>query len=176
MKNIRALAISGIVLITALAMTVCNAVEAKEKTNQVRVKYVPPKNPAHQPIYDLLKERQSLEQLQEFLSPFRLQWTLNISLIGCDGEADAMYADDTITICYEYIEDLQKYMPEKTTPDGVDPIDTVIGPFVDTVLHEFAHALFDYHEIPILGREERMQPIRCPPIFIFRWAGMKRTG
>jgi len=154
MKNIRALAISGIILITALAMTVCNAVEAREKTNQVRIKYVPPTNPAHQHTYDLLKERQSLERLQEFLSPFRLQWKLNIVLTGCDGEADAMYSDDTITICYEYIEDLQKYMPEKTTPAGVNPIDTVIGPFVDTVLHEFAHALFDYHDIPILGREE----------------------
>ena len=154
MKNIRALAISGIILITALAMTACSAVEPKAKTNQITVNYVPPENPAHQPMYELLKERQSLEQLQKFLSPFRLQWTLNILLTGCDGEADAMYSDRAITICYEYIEDLQKYMPEKTTPTGVDPIDAVVGPFFDTVLHEFAHALFDYHEIPILGREE----------------------
>ena len=65
-----------------------------------------------------------------------------------------MYSDRMITICYEYIEDLQQYMPVKTTPAGVDPIDTVVGPLVDTILHEFAHALFDYHEIPILGREE----------------------
>ncbi|MDX2416565.1 MAG: DUF4344 domain-containing metallopeptidase [Xanthomonadales bacterium] len=62
--------------------------------------------------------------------------------------------DRTITICYEYIEDLQQYMPVKTTPAGVDPVDTVVGLLVDTILHEFAHALFDYHEIPILGREE----------------------
>jgi hypothetical protein len=150
MKNRLVLAVNGMILITALAMTACTA----EKSNRVSVNYVPPKNPAHQQVYELLKERQSLEKFQELLSPFRLPWTLNISLTECDGEADAMYSDDTITICYEYIEDLRKYMPAKTTPAGIEPIDTLVGPFIDTVLHEFAHALFDYLDIPILGREE----------------------
>jgi hypothetical protein len=137
-------------------MTVCTEVQAKEemKTNQVRVNYVAPENPKHQQLYELLKERKSLEKLQEFLSPFRFQWELDLTLTGCDGEADAMYADDEIEICYEYIEDLQKYMATETTPAGIEPLDTLIGPFVDTVLHEFAHALFDYHDVPILGREE----------------------
>jgi len=150
MKKSLALIGIGIILITALASTAF----ASAKTNQVRVNYVPPKNPAHQPVFELLKERHSLENLGKLLSPFRLQWTLNILLTGCDGEADAMYSDDTITICYEYIEDLQKYMPEKTTPAGIEPIDALLGPFVDTVLHEFAHALFDYLDTPVLGREE----------------------
>ncbi len=157
MKYGLALTVSGMIFTTISAITACTAVKTNQvavKTNQIRVSYVPPTNPAHQPIYEFLKERQSLEQIQEFLSPFRLRWTLNISLTGCDGEPDAMYSDDTITICYEYIEDLQKYMPAKTTPAGIDPVDTLIGPFVDTVLHEFAHALFDYLDIPVLGREE----------------------
>ena len=45
-------------------------------------------------------------------------------------------------------------MPTQTTASGIEPIDTVVGPFLDTVLHEFAHALFDYLDIPVLGREE----------------------
>ena len=150
MKIVPALAGIGMILITALAATA----HAAAKTNQIMVNYVAPENPAHQEIYDTLKVRQSLEQLQEFLSPFRLQWPLDITLTGCDGEPDAMYDDEEITICYEYIEELQKYMAPETTPSGIEPIDTLIGPFVDTVLHEFAHALFDYHDIPILGREE----------------------
>ena len=150
MKNSLALAAGGMVLITALAVSAGNA----PKTNHVRISYVPPTNPAHQQVYELLKERQSLERLQEFLSPFRLQYPLHISLTGCDGEADAMYSSDSIDICYEYIEDLRTYMPAKTTPAGIEPLDTVLGPFVDTVLHEFAHALFDNLGIPILGREE----------------------
>ena len=157
MKNGLAFAIRGLLLIAALSMTACTVVKTGQgagKTNQIRVKYVAPKDQRHQQIYEVLKERQSLEQLQEFLSPFRLQFTLDITLIGCDGEVDAMYSDDMITICYEYIEDLQKYMPGEKTAAGIEPIDTLIGPFVDTVLHEFAHALFDSHGIPVLGREE----------------------
>ena len=150
MKNGLALTVSGMILSTAMATTAF----AGAKANQITIEYVPPKNPAHQPIYDLLKERHSLENLQEFLSPFKLQWPLKLLLTGCDGEAGAMYSDDVITICYEYIADLQKYMPEETTPAGVAPVDALVGPFVDTVLHEFAHALFDYFDIPVLGREE----------------------
>ena len=150
MKNGLTLAAGVLFLITALTMTA----HAAGKTNQITINYVPPENPDHQPIYELLKGRHSLENLQEFLSPFRLPWPLKLSLEGCDGEPDAMYSDDEITICYEYIEELQTYMAAETTPAGIEPIDTLIGPFVDTVLHEFAHALFDYHDIPILGREE----------------------
>jgi len=138
------------ILITALAVTACNAA----KTDQVSISYVPPTNPAHQQVYELLKERQSLEKFQDVLSPFRLPEPLTIVLTGCEGEADAMYSGVTITICYEYIEDLRTYMPAETTPAGIEPLDTVVGPFVDTVLHEFAHALFDYLDIPVLGREE----------------------
>jgi hypothetical protein len=155
MKNCLVLAVSSMFLTTVLAVTAHIAVETRQgKTHQTRISYVPPKNPAHQQVYEILKERQSLEKLQEFLSPYQLQWTLNISLTECDGEADAMYSDDTITICYEYIEELRKNMPAKTTPAGIEPIDTLVGPFVDTVLHEFAHALFDYLDVPVLGREE----------------------
>ena len=156
MKNSLALTVIGMILITALAMTACTGEETlpAEKTNQVVVNYVIPTKPAHQQIYKLLKERHSLEKLQELLSPFRLRWPLNISLTECDGEADASYGDDTITICYEYIEELRNYMPAETTPAGIEPVDTVVGPFMDTVLHEFAHALFDYIDPPILGREE----------------------
>ncbi len=155
MKNSLALAGKGMILITALAMTACTAVKINQvKTNQVRISYVSPENPAYQHIYTLLKEeRHTLEKLQEVLSPFRLPWTLEISLAECDGEADAMYGNGTITICYEYIDELWKKMPAKTTA-GIEPIDTVVGPFLDTVLHEFAHALFDYIDPPILGREE----------------------
>jgi hypothetical protein len=156
MKKSLANAVSGMILITVLAITGCTEEEAlpPEKTNQVFVNYVVPANPEHQQIYNILKERQTLEHLQEFLSPFRLRWPLYITLTECDGEADAMYWDGTITICYEYIEELRQNMPAETTPSGIEPLDTAIGPFMDTVLHEFAHALFDYIYPPILGREE----------------------
>ena len=43
------------------------------QTNRVRVNYVPPTNPAHQDIYDLMKKRGTLERMQKLLSPFRLE-------------------------------------------------------------------------------------------------------
>jgi len=155
MKNNLAIAASAIILVTALAMTSCTTVKVSPvKTDQIRVSYVPPTDASYQDVYEFLSSRQTLEKLKEFLSPFRLEWVLNITLAECDGEADAMYADDMITICYEYIEDLRKRVPAKTTPAGVEPVDVLIGPFFDAILHEFAHALFDYADIPVLGREE----------------------
>jgi hypothetical protein len=156
MKTRLVLVISGMILVTAWPMTACSAEETlpAEKTNQIIVNYEIPAEPTHQQIYELLKKRRSLEKLQELLSPFRLRWPLHLTLTGCDGEADAIYGDGTITICYEYIEELREYMPAETTPSGIEPIDALVGPFIDTVLHEFAHALFDYIDPPILGREE----------------------
>jgi hypothetical protein len=150
MKTALALALAGLLFITATATTVL----AAPKSNRVSIKYVPPKEPAHQVIYERLKEHRALERLQKFLSPFRLPRTLTVSLKGCDGEADAWYENAAITICYEYISELWKNMPAQTTPAGTAPMDTVIGPLIDTTMHEFAHAVFDMLNVPVLGREE----------------------
>jgi Putative metallopeptidase len=79
---------------------------------------------------------------------------LAIKLAGCDGEADAFYDENVITICYEYVDELWHNMPKKTAIPGFAPFDTVVGPFVDTSLHEFAHSLIDVFNLPVLGREE----------------------
>ena len=144
------------VLIASLVLSACSKEEdlPPQRTNQIVIEYVYPENPPHQQLHDLLKKRQTLEKFQVLLSPFLLRWPLYMTLTDCDGETDAWYGDDEITICYEYIEVLQQNMPTETTPAGIEPLDTVVGPFVDTVLHEFSHALFDYADIPVLGREE----------------------
>jgi hypothetical protein len=92
--------------------------------------------------------------LQQFLTPFRLPRALLVKVAGCDGDANAFYDKDVITVCYEYIEQLRKTMPAQTTAAGVTPYDAVMGPLIDTCLHEFAHALFEMLEVPVLGREE----------------------
>jgi hypothetical protein len=75
-------------------------------------------------------------------------------LKGCDGEADAFYEGAAITICYEYIDELIKNMPDEKRPSGIAPMDTVIGPLFEVALHEFAHAMFDMLKLPVFGREE----------------------
>ena len=121
---------------------------------QIRIAYVPPKNPAHQVYHAAAKEVRVLEKLQEFLAPFRLPRQLLIKLEGCDGEANAFYDKDVITVCYEYIAELQDHLPAQTTPAGVTRVDALVGPLFDTCLHEFGHAVFDMLKVPVLGREE----------------------
>jgi hypothetical protein len=150
MRTGLASAVASMILVIAMATTAF----AASKTNRVRISYELPKDREHAQVYRDLKERRTLERLQEFLSPFRLPRTLTFTLAECDGEADAFYGDDAITICYEYVALLWKNAPAKTTPAGIAPFDTVVGPFLDTCLHEFAHALFDMLSLPVLGRQE----------------------
>jgi hypothetical protein len=125
-------------------------------THRIVIAYEAPKNPAHERLRDLLVQARVLEQVQEILSAFRLPKPLPISIEGCDGESDARYLYDEarIKICYEYIEEIWKDVPTKTTARGVSPIDAIVGPLADTFFHEFGHALIDLHKIPVLGREE----------------------
>ncbi len=123
-------------------------------TDQIKIKYTVPRNTIHRQIYERLKEDRALEKLREFLSPFRLPRKLTVTLEGCDGDPNASYEDDAISICYEYLDELWKRAPTDSTSTDAAAIDAIIGPLFDTVLHEFAHALFDMHKLPVFGREE----------------------
>lgn len=148
----KAILLALVVLLLAAAPE--GAAQAATRANRISVSYVPPKNPIHQAIYERLRAIGFLERLKEFLSPFRLPRTLQFKLAGCDGDANAWYEDDAITICYEYIDEIWKNVPEQTTEAGVAPIDALVGPIFDTCLHEFGHALFEMLKIPVFGREE----------------------
>ena len=90
----------GMILIVVLAVTGCGDTESllPKKTDQVVIRYDVPTKPAQRQIYDLLRGRQSLEKLKDFLSPFRPRWPLHLPLTECGGEADAYYGDDEISI------------------------------------------------------------------------------
>jgi hypothetical protein len=124
------------------------------RSNRVVAAYVAPKNPAHNPIYTRLKERRVLERLALFLSPLRLPYRLTLKVQGCDGEINAWYEDDTITVCYEYLDFIGGTIPKEPVAGGLKPEDAIIGPTVAVFLHETGHAVFDMLEIPILGRAE----------------------
>jgi Putative metallopeptidase len=124
------------------------------KPKQVRVEYVLPKNPAHQPIYERLKQARALERIQKLLSPLRLPRPLVLKVSGCDGESNAWYDGSFVTVCYEYLADLLKNAPEGTLPSGITQQDAILGPLIDVFLHESGHAVFDQLKVPVLGREE----------------------
>ena len=86
------------------------------RADRIAISYIPPKNPAHETIFQLLKARQTLEKFKNLLSPLRLPRALLLKVEGCDGESNAWYGDDAVTVCYEYIEDILRNAPAETTP------------------------------------------------------------
>jgi hypothetical protein len=119
----------------------------------IEIAYVEPTNPKHQPIYERLKQRQVLEQLRQFLSPLKLPQTLKVQMRGCRGSVNAWYRAHEVTICYEYVAWIESLAPKENTPQ-VTREDAIVGPFIQVVLHEVAHAVFDILQIPLFGREE----------------------
>jgi hypothetical protein len=153
MTSMRSFLFATAGLVLALVPAVAQDV-SELQPNRVRTEYVSPKNPVHQPIYDRLRQRRVLERIAEFLAPFRLPRELPMKIQGCDGVANAFYEDEEIKVCYEYLDQIRIIDPNEARAVGLAPEDLVIGPTVDVFLHEFAHALFDMLEIPVLGREE----------------------
>jgi hypothetical protein len=139
-----------------MALTAVGGANAapKAKPNQIQYEYVSPKNPDHQAIHDQMKQGRALETLQELLSPLRLSYPLTLKVAGCDGDANAWYNDEVITVCYELLVDILKSAPAHDLPIGVSRADTIIGPALNVFLHETGHAVFNMLQIPVLGREE----------------------
>jgi Putative metallopeptidase len=127
------------------------------QTNRILVDYVPPKNPEHQYLYEMLKERRAFETLQEIYSPFRLPVALNLKAVGC-GMVNAWYAREesrpTVTVCYEYLDHILQGKPTMPTESGLSPADVVLGQFFYLVTHEVGHAMFDILDVPVFGRQE----------------------
>jgi hypothetical protein len=148
-----------VVLSLALGVGLCSQPASAQKSagfqpDRFQVSYVPPKNPALEPVFRLLKERQVLEKFKQFLSPLRLPRKILLKFEGCDGVSNAWYGDDSITVCYEYIEEILQNAPRETTPAGITRADAIVGPTLEVFLHEVGHAVFDYLKIPLMGREE----------------------
>ena len=127
---------------------------ADAQPNRIRIEYVIPKSPQHQPIYQFVKERQALEKLQEIYGAFRLSIDLTLRTVGCDGVSNAWYQRGQVSVCYEYLNEIQKMMPQETTVAGVAPADAVAGQFFYVLSHEMGHAMFDLLDVPVFGRSE----------------------
>ncbi len=124
--------------------------------NSVQIEYGETAKPDHAPLRQILVEHRILENFRDFLGMLVLPRPLTLKLEDCDGYADAWYepTSESITVCYDYIEELRANVPKETTEDGVTPEDAVIGPVFEVFLHEISHALFKMLKMPILGREE----------------------
>jgi hypothetical protein len=135
---------------------------AEAQTNRMVVEYVPPANPAHQALYQRLMERRVLEKLQEVFSPFRVPMETKLRTVGCDGVSNAWYqkpasgpsSPPTVSVCYEYLAEIQQTMQPETMPADISRMDAMVGQFFYVFAHEMGHAIFDVLGVPVMGREE----------------------
>jgi hypothetical protein len=124
----------------------------------ISIAYETPKNPAHQKVYELVKERRVLEILKGLLAPFRLPVDLEIKTVGCDGVANAFFdrkgKQRSIRMCYEFLQVMLDELPDETAAEGSPRNDALIGQLALVLLHEAGHAIYDIFEVPILGSQE----------------------
>jgi hypothetical protein len=137
-----------------LTMPGAPALAVEARTKRIQIEYVAPGNPEHRELYELLKQRRALEKLQEIFSPFRLPVDLTLRTVGCDGVSNAWYHRPTISVCYEYLDEIYDNVPKETTASGVTPADSIMGQFFYVFAHEMGHAVYDLLRVPLLGPEE----------------------
>jgi hypothetical protein len=148
-------AVSAIPGALMLALAGISHAAAQElRPRQIDIAYVEPKVAGLKPVYDFVVQSQVLEKIRDLSAPLRLPRRLLIKTDACDGEANAWYENDVVTVCYEYLDEFWRNVPDRPTSFGIAPIDTLVGATVDLFLHEIGHAVFDYWGTPVLGREE----------------------
>jgi hypothetical protein len=120
----------------------------------VRVQHEPPTNPAHRAIYERIRNDATFARSRDFFSLFRLPREITFRTRNCTGRGGAWYYEGTVTICYEYFQTIFDNARSAERPAWLSEEAAIAGPIADVVLHEGAHALFEFFRTPLLGREE----------------------
>lgn len=145
----------GLVVILALVAGACPAPAARSRDAAIRIAYQRPHRDEARTIYNELKARRVLEGLQSIARGMHPPRSLTLLLAAC-GEPNAWYASKsrTVTVCYEYVEDVRNRASKAAFEAGVTEHDAIFGPVAQVFLHELGHALYDILDVPVLGREE----------------------
>jgi Putative metallopeptidase len=150
-------AVLGLAMAAAGSAGLSAPASAQAPTNsQIDIAYVEPTNPAYEPLYQRLKVRQPLEELQQFLAPLKLPKKLLVQTKECGTTyvPVAAYKGGTANICYEYLDQIERLAPATTSADGVTRANAIAGAFVQDALHMVAEGIFNILQVPIWGREE----------------------
>ena len=152
--GLRCLACTVILVAAASMSTFGHA----DPASRIDIVYVEPDDPSYRPQFTALKRRQVLEELQEFLAPLKLDRQLLIQVRQCGKLIEYYQHNGPVTICYEYVRKLyelgSKIPADAVIAGGVSREDAIVGAFVQIVLQQTSHAIFDMFRLPIWGREE----------------------
>jgi putative metallopeptidase DUF4344 len=159
---LRAAAMTGVALIACPVVFAQQGVERvsvessasqEPRPNRIQFEYVPPQTSRLDHVYTHIRSGQGLEKIQQLFNPFRLPAELTVKTVEC-GKPNAWYQRPTVTICYEYMDEIWRSAPQGVGPGGVTPVDAVVGQFFYVVAHEFGHAIFDLLQVPSFGSAE----------------------
>ena len=109
------------VFVAALAMPTLTAAQ-EVHSQRIQVEIYPPKTPEMQEAYDVLTRSRWMDEAQEFFGIFKLPQDITI-FVRSFGMSNAWYVHGTLTVCYEYLDDIIKSIPPGNTPDGITPRD-----------------------------------------------------
>ena len=126
--------------------------------DKIAIAYVPPTKAELVPLYERLKARKVLESVQRFLAPLILPRDIEVRFDQCDSASLLYKPGEPATICYEYVEQIERMAPKSETVElAQGPVtreQAIVGPVVQAVLHQAALATFDALNIPVWGRPE----------------------
>ena len=128
------------------------ALPALSQQSQINIAYDPPTDAKLRPIYEALKQRAVLEELQYFLTPLRLPHPITVRTAQCGTTTLPYKPPGPATICYEMVAAVAQ-IAETHTQDKDLRQKVILGSFIETALHETASAIFDVLQVPIWGRE-----------------------
>jgi hypothetical protein len=182
--------------LTSLALTAPAAAQpstsASAQQSSVKIVYEPPTNTKFTPIYERLKQRRVLEELQAFMAPLRLPRELTVRIAQCGSQNLPYKPQGPATVCYELIDQIERFAASHTRDTNLAQT-AITGGFVQAVLHETSHALFEVLQVPIWGREDDAADRLAALIMmqfgddvanvvmygtqlLFRWSDQKWTG
>src|SRR3954467_9365542 len=113
-RKMRALPI--VALLAGLTCAAPARVAELTRDERVVIEYVEPKDRAFKETRDLLMSNRVLEAARDVLAPVRWPRTIRLELRDCDGEPNAWYGEGTVTVCYEYVDEMlgERVLVEET--------------------------------------------------------------
>lgn len=141
--------------VTALLLLLCVFSLSSVQAEGILLSYESATHPNDIKIKKRLQKTVLLHKSIDFLNDhFILPETLHVNFGGEDGP---LYDPQTkeILIPYVFLEEIeQRFRKDNYEKTGVSIEEATTDALIHTLFHEFAHAIIDMHNLPVLGKEE----------------------
>lgn len=101
----RKIHIPAILLLATMSLSSPAVAQQANAQSGIKIVYETPTNLKFTPIYERLKQRKVLEELQAFMAPLRLPREITVRVAQCGNENIPYKPQGPATVCYELIED-----------------------------------------------------------------------